>query len=151
MGGLPTFAKSSGKRRDFADSRPSRPYPPERGGSTHRDGLRRPDFFRMQSVFSASLRRAVFTERFGKEGPQRCAKNGLDKPWHGWCQLWGSNGAGDGEPEVSSGAKLRKANRSLRQGRPGSVSDRSHCISQPFSADSRLLNTAICEGRHNPV
>lgn len=29
--------------------------------------------------------------------------------------------------------------------------DRSHCISQPLSADSRMPNTAICYGRHNPV
>jgi hypothetical protein len=32
----------------------------------------------MQSVFSVTSRRTISTERFGKEGPRRCAKNGLD-------------------------------------------------------------------------
>jgi glc operon protein GlcG len=41
-------------------------------------------------------------------------------------------------PTPEEGKQVAKA------GWPGSVSDRSHCISQPFSADSRRPNTAIC-------
>ena len=59
----------------------------------------------MQSVFSAASRRTISTERLLKAARDGALKTDWTKPWHGGGQLWGSNGAGDGELGLSSGAK----------------------------------------------